>query len=156
MSWFDQSKYSIKFEWGLEGAKILAPVSDVCIVVDILSFSTCVDIAISNGAKVLPYAYKDDSAVQYAKSNDAILASPTRSRSTPSLSAASLRMLKEGEKVVLPSPNGSTISFALYDCKVLCGSLRNAKTVAQLALKLGANISVIAAGEKVFLSNFLV
>ena len=54
MSWFDQSKYSIKFEWGLEGAKILAPVSDVCIVVDIFSELLKLFVRMHHMKKVMP------------------------------------------------------------------------------------------------------
>jgi len=64
---FNQSEFNIKLEWGMPGIEQLAPVSDVIIIVDVLSFSTSVDIAISCGAKVFPYRYKDDSAVEYAE-----------------------------------------------------------------------------------------
>jgi 2-phosphosulfolactate phosphatase len=144
----NQNAYSIKFEWGLEGAKVLAPISDICVVVDVLSFSTCVDVAVGNGAIVLPYIYKDEMAVHYARENGAILASPKRSKVEPCLSPNSLRKLEDGQRIVLPSPNGSTISFSLAESTVLCGSLRNAKSIAELAMSLGQRVSVIAAGER--------
>ncbi|WP_228376923.1 hypothetical protein [Chryseobacterium vrystaatense] len=42
---YNQQEFEIRMEWGLKGAEMLAPVSDVMIIVDVLSFSTCVDIA---------------------------------------------------------------------------------------------------------------
>ncbi len=42
-------------EWGLAGVEALAPHSDVMIIVDVLSFTTCVDIAIGRGGVVYPY-----------------------------------------------------------------------------------------------------
>jgi hypothetical protein len=80
MSWFDQADYEIKFDRGLEGAKRLAIDSDVVIVVDVLSFTTCVEAALSKGAVVYPYLFKDERAQQYAESMGAhhIYATSTR------------------------------------------------------------------------------
>ena len=66
-SWYSQSQYDIRFEWGIEGARQLSSDVDVVIVVDILSFSTCVDIAVSSGALVYPFLYKDERAVEFAE-----------------------------------------------------------------------------------------
>jgi 2-phosphosulfolactate phosphatase len=41
---YDQTDYAIRFEWGVPGIDVLAACSDVVIIVDVLSFSTCVDI----------------------------------------------------------------------------------------------------------------
>jgi 2-phosphosulfolactate phosphatase len=94
-------------EWGLEGIRKLSPVSDVFIIVDVLSFSTCVDIAAGNKAFILPYKFKDESASNYASINGAELAAFSRSRQEFSLSPSSLTKIKPGTKLVLPSPNGS-------------------------------------------------
>jgi len=42
---FDQTAYRLRCEWGLRGLRELAPVSDVVIIVDVLSFTTALDIA---------------------------------------------------------------------------------------------------------------
>lgn len=71
---YNQQEYDIRLEWGLRGVEELAPISDVIIIIDILSFSTCVDIATRNGAIIYPYRWKDESAIKYAKTMEAELA----------------------------------------------------------------------------------
>lgn len=145
---YNQEEFNIKLEWGLKGIEALASVSDVIIIIDVLSYSTCVDIAVSNGAIIYPYRYKDDSAKDFAKSVNAELASFKRSLTDYCLSPASLINISKNTKLVLPSPNGATLSLAAGDIPTLCGSLRNAKAVADYAITIGKNISVIPAGEK--------
>lgn len=145
---FDQSEFDIKLEWGLPGIEQLAPVSDVIIIVDVLSYSTCVDVAVSKGAIIYPYKYKDDSAVEYAKSLGAQLANRDRNSSGYTLSSLSLKNIPSGTKLVLPSPNGATLSLATGSITTICGGLRNAKAVAENAMSAGKKISVIPAGEK--------
>ena len=71
----DQAEFDLRCEWGLGGLRALGPASDVVVVVDILSFSTAVDVAVANGASVLPYRWKDGSAQEFAQARGAILAS---------------------------------------------------------------------------------
>lgn len=148
MKWLTQEQFNIRFEWGLEGAIHLSPYVDVAVVVDVLSFSTCVDIATSRGALVYPCLYKDNRAIELAKSQNASLASIERSLHGLSLSPTSMMNLNSHDKIVLPSPNGSAISFSVKNTILLCGCLRNAKAIATKAQELGQNILVIAAGEK--------
>jgi 2-phosphosulfolactate phosphatase len=147
--YFDQQEYDIRFEWGLSGVKALAPVSDVMIIVDVLSFTTCVDIVVGNGGQVFPYYGKAEALPEYARSVGALFASRTRQReSAYSLAPSSLLAIPEGTRLVLPSPNGSTLSLATGGVPTLAGCLRNAKAVATGASQLGKRISVIAAGER--------
>lgn len=145
---YNQEEFDIKLEWGLKGIEALAPVSDIIIIIDALSFSTCVDIAVSNGAVIYPYKYKDDSAKDFAESVNAELASFKRSLTDYCLSPASFINIPKNTKLVLPSPNGATLSLAAGNIPTLCGGLRNAKAVAEYAMTIGKNISVIPAGEK--------
>jgi len=145
---FNQSEFNIKLEWGLPGIEQLLPVSDVIIIVDVLSFSTCVDIAVSNGAVIYPYKYKNESAADYAKLIGAELANRDRNSPGYTLSPVSLKNIAAGTKLVLPSPNGATLSLATESITTICGGLRNAKAVAEYAISIGKNISVIPAGEK--------
>jgi 2-phosphosulfolactate phosphatase len=74
-------------------------------------------------------------------------ASRVRSREAPSLSPVSLKGLSAGEGLVLPSPNGARVSLAAQAGHVVCGCLRNAKAVAELAAEAGETILVVPAGE---------
>ena len=60
---YDQSEFNLRCEWGAQGIAQLAPISDVVVIVDVLSFSTCVEIATNNGAIIFPYAMQDESVV---------------------------------------------------------------------------------------------
>ena len=143
---FDQAEYVIRCEWGLRGMKELAPVSAVVIIVDVLSFTTALDIATSRGAVVCPYPLRDESAAGYAASVNANLAY-SRSHQAFSLSPASLQSLPAGYRLVLPSPNGAALSFSADHPTVLGACLRNAVAVAVAAIPLGATFAVVPAGE---------
>jgi 2-phosphosulfolactate phosphatase len=49
-------------EWGPEGARKFDGSVGAIIIVDVLSFSTCIDIAVSRGAIVYPFHYRDPRA----------------------------------------------------------------------------------------------
>lgn len=141
----------IHCEWGLKGVETLRGEVGCLVIVDVLSFSTCVDVAVGRGAKVIPFAHYDDEAADAAaKAAGAIRASRTRSKTEPCLSPSSLKVLRPGDTILLPSPNGSTLSLAGEGTPVLCGSLRNARAVAKAARRLagGGDIAVIPAGER--------
>lgn len=149
MSTFDQSEFDIRIEWGIKGVELLAPISDVIIIVDVLSFSTCIDVALSRSATVFPYQFYDYSAASFAADKNALLASKrSKSESSFSLSPASLQRLPLDSRLVLPSPNGSTLSLATGNTITLCCCLRNAKAVAVAAMQVGKTIAVIPAGER--------
>jgi 2-phosphosulfolactate phosphatase len=144
---FDQADFEVRCEWGEQGVSQLAPISDVVVIIDVLSFSTCIDIANSRGAIVFPYQWKDESARAFAQSGNAEV-SEKRGDSRYSLSPASLLAIDSGTRLVLPSPNGSSLSLATARTPTLTGCLRNCRTVALAAMKYGQRIAVIPAGEK--------
>jgi 2-phosphosulfolactate phosphatase len=146
----DQSGYEIRFDWGLRGLEALAEAADVFVIVDVLSFSTCVDVAVSRGAIVLPYPWADDSADGYAAEKHALLASKRRRfEGTYSLAPSSLGEIPAATRLVLPSPNGSELAFrAAAHGAVFCGCLRNPRAVSSAASRHGQTIAVIAAGER--------
>lgn len=145
---FDQSDYDLRCEWGLEGLCALRSDCDAVVIVDVLSFSTAVDIVLSKGASVLPYGWKDDSAARFAVEKGAVLAGGRCTDGAYSLSPASLRSIPPHTLLVLPSPNGSTLSLAATDIPTFTACLRNAPAVAGKAVAYGPRIAVIPAGER--------
>lgn len=150
-----QSNYQVRFDWGLDGATAVAKEADVAVIVDVLSFTTTLSVAVDAGIEVFPYPVAD-SAAEYATRRDAAVA-VRRSRAMPgdvSLSPASIRSTGATlRRLVLPSPNGSTISHALGEASRVCvgASLRNAQAVAAWILaEVGSDsvVAVIAAGER--------
>lgn len=150
MSYFDQARFDIRCEWGLPGIEQIAH-SDVIIVVDVLSFTTSVDIAISRGAIIYPYRWNDETAIAYARDRGAEAAS-CRSRFDGrfSLAPSSLENVPAGLRLVLPSPNGSSLAFWAMStgAVVAAGCLRNASAVARWAQAVGRSITVVPAGEQ--------
>ena len=143
-----QSEFDVRCEWGLHGVELLAPVSDVVVIVDVLSFSTCVDIATANGVGVFPYRFDDESARDFARARGALLAGRRGSASRYSLSPAGLLGIPPGTRLVLPSPNGSTLSLATGATPTLAGCLRNSRSVAAYAGRIGRTVAVIPCGER--------
>jgi 2-phosphosulfolactate phosphatase len=144
---FDQCRYNIRCEWGEQGVRQLAPRSDAVIIVDVLSFSTCVSIATSRGAHILPYAFNNDTRFAFAQSRSAVLAGP-RGKSAYSLSPESLLHIAAGTRLVLPSPNGAALTLATGNTPTFAGCLRNCRAVAQAAQRCGRRIAVIPTGER--------
>lgn len=129
--------------------RALAGQADLVVVVDVLSFSTTVSVAVELGAAVIPHRFRDDTAERVARSAGATLANPDRGGPGPTLSPASLSSLRPGERLVLPSPNGATCSALAAEAgaTVVAGCLRNAGAVGRFAASLGGTTAVIAAGE---------
>jgi 2-phosphosulfolactate phosphatase len=150
-----QEDAAYRFDWGPNGLRALAGRCDVVVVVDVLSFTTAVDVAVARGCSLLPYRWHDgagafaaDRGAELAVERDALDA-----HHPWSLSPASLRSLAPGTRLVLPSPNGSALAFAAREAgarHVLAGCLRNASAVAAAARRLdgGRGIAVLAAGER--------
>ena len=158
MQFWDQHGFKTRFEWGPEGARQLAAASDVIVVVDVISSTTCITIGCEQGARIYPYRFKDDSAKKFADSLRASLAVHREAVDDThpySLSPATFMHAQPGERIVLPSPNGATIALAAAELgtPVLAGCLRNASAVARAARGFGETITVIAAGERWFMSD---
>jgi 2-phosphosulfolactate phosphatase len=142
---------SVTSEWGMAGVKAQRERVSVIVIVDVLSFSTAVDVALSRGAVVYPFPYGEGHTAQEAADRvGAVLAQPRRTLGGQfSLSPVSLATVPEGMKLMLPSPNGSRLSLACGDTPVLTGCLRNATAVARAARQIAGDgdIGVVPAGE---------
>jgi 2-phosphosulfolactate phosphatase len=146
MPYTDQAAFDVCFEWGRQGVSALADCRTF-IIVDVLSFSTCVAVAAQRQVVVLPYRPLPADAAEFATSRRAILAGERGA--LYSLSPASLLDAPAGLRLVLPSPNGATICLdaGTYGC-VLAGCLRNRSVVCRRAAVLGGPFAIIAAGER--------
>ncbi|HZN20029.1 MAG TPA: 2-phosphosulfolactate phosphatase [Micromonosporaceae bacterium] len=154
---FTQPGTGARFDWGPSGAAELARTCAVLAVVDVLSFTTAVDVAVGRGMRVHPFPWKGH-ASQYARRVGAEVAAG-RSAATPdhpwSLSPAALTQAPVVADLVLPSPNGSAIcaAAASMGVPVVSACLRNARAVARWLLAQGYGtpataVGVIAAGER--------
>jgi 2-phosphosulfolactate phosphatase len=153
-----QGGYRVRFDWGPVGADAVAPGAAFVAVVDVLSFTTTLTVAVEQGLHVLPYRWRDDSAVDVAHRNGAMLA-VLRKEAGPgqvTLSPESIlhANLRGGgiDRLVLPSPNGSAISVRLADAgvTVVGVSLRNAAAAAAWVGREAGDrpIGVVASGER--------
>ncbi|SQJ11481.1 Probable 2-phosphosulfolactate phosphatase [Serratia rubidaea] len=151
MVWYAQERFSVRLEWGIEAVEQLGQTADCIIIVDVMSFSTCISLAVDNGARVYPYPWKDESAIAYGNEKGAIVASTERRLKSNgySLSPYSLKDIEQGARLVLPSPNGSAISFRAKDsgAAVFSGCFRNMAATAR-ACRHFKRILVIPYGER--------
>ena len=74
---FSQEAWACRCEWGPNAVLALAP-ADVTVIVDVFSFTTCVDVATSRGAVILPYSWNDASAAEFGRGQRAELAGKRR------------------------------------------------------------------------------
>jgi len=145
--WTRQSPYRVRFDWGHTGTSAVA--ADHVVVVDVLRFTTAVDAAVGRGASVYPFRWKDASAAGFARQVAAVLADGS-DPAGPSLSPVRLSRLRPGDRVVLPSPNGSTCAAIAAEsgATVLAACLRNAGSVAEWLNGKDGTVGVVACGER--------
>ncbi|SIR36053.1 MULTISPECIES: 2-phosphosulfolactate phosphatase [Acidiphilium] len=138
-------------EWGHHGLLALKPDVAVLIIIDVLSFCTAVDIAVARGATIIPFPHGDATSAAEAASQAGALCAARRSQSGGySLSPHSLQTIEPGTKLLLPPPNGATITLAAGTTPILAGCLRNATATARAAQTIanGGAIGIIPAGER--------
>ncbi|WP_193181576.1 2-phosphosulfolactate phosphatase [Nisaea sediminum] len=139
----------IRLEWGEAGVAKLCHWANAVVIVDVLSFSTCVSIAADREIQILPFEHDYEEAAAFAVSKEAIVAKRRRdaTNNDVSLSPASFTRASPGTRYVLPSPNGATLSRLASDREVFAGCLRNARAVGK-ALSKFHKVAVIPAGER--------
>jgi 2-phosphosulfolactate phosphatase len=141
-----QSLFDIRCEWGEHGIQKLTEECDVLVLVDVLSFTTSVSVAVKQGAKIYPAAFDvqpelPDEVIKASRRADWLENANLYCMSPQSLSQLEVDLL-------LPSPNGSALSLMANKTPLLAGCLRNAKATAKEAMHLGATIGIIPAGER--------
>lgn len=153
----DQPGTGARFDWGLAGAAELGRSCAVLVVVDVLSFTTALDVAVGRGIRVHPFPWNDQAAA-YADRIGASVAVGRNALSSDkpwSLSPASLVNAPVVADLVLPSPNGSAICTAAgaTGIPVIAACMRNAAAVVRWLKQSGYGeagrpIGVIASGER--------
>ena len=148
-----QNGFAYRFEWGANGLRALAPVVEVIVIVDVLRFTSAVSAAVEVGATVFPCRWNDQQATEFARLRGAQLAG-RRERGELSLSPTDLLSTSAGTRLVLPSPNGASLTLTARELgarHVLAGCLRNASVTAAVARTLArrnGTIGIIGAGER--------
>ena len=147
----DQHGADVRFDWGRQGLEsLLAGGVRTVVVIDVLRFTTAVDVACGRGAAVTPSGGSPTGAAEEASRRGAVLAAgPPRGGDTsvPSLSPVSLRNLTPADHVVLPSGDGARLAGHAppTGVVVLAACLRNATAVAEAITDFP--VGVVAAGE---------
>lgn len=156
-----QARFGVRMEWGPVGAAATVEDAGIAVVVDVLSFTTTLTVAVEQGAEVFPYRWRDRSAVDHARAHNATLAvgrleaRDRGGRDQVSLSPSSLQRATGLKRVVLPSPNGSSISFGLAEsgAMVVGACLRNRRAAAawvraRMVRQEVSTVTLVAAGER--------
>lgn len=143
-----QNEFDIRCEWGMDGLECLMGNVDAVIIVDVLSFSTCVDIVVAGNALVFPYDGELENLEEFAMAHNAQIACRKRTLDSLSLSPASLTTIPADTRLVLPSLNGSRLSKRSQAPATFTACLRNARAVAHAVQSFASKICVIPAGEK--------
>jgi 2-phosphosulfolactate phosphatase len=150
-----RESYRCHLDWGRDGVRRAAGQGDMVVVVDTLRFSTAVIAAVRRGAVIYPCGPAED-AEALALRVGAEVAAYRQDRAAThrySLSPGSYEQVRQGTRIVLPSPNGAACCHAGQTAPYLfVGALVNAGAVAALVSTILAEtslaVTVIACGER--------
>ena len=132
---------------GVAGLKALQDPPEVLVLVDVLTFTTCLEVACGRGAAVIPHAWREADPAPRARALGAHLAG-RRAEGGLSLSPPSLAGLRPGDRLMLRTPQSAVLSLTEAAPVVLAGCLRNAAAVAAAARRAGGSVAILAAGEQ--------
>lgn len=120
MTVYQQDGYSVRLEWGPDGVGELAPHCAVLIIIDVLVFTTSVNVALGRGGRVMPLPWRDVEAEERARKAGAVLTRSGLRRTTDgfvdadadvdiwTLRPSSLVELPAGTLLAVASLNGAT------------------------------------------------
>ena len=139
---------NLELEWGPQGLRALSERCECVVIVDVLSFSTAVAVAVARGAAVWPHS-GSDRAEELARAIGATLVRGRNMREGRTLSPASLLDVAAGDRLVMPSANGSVISAAalMSGLTVVAGAMRNAGAVARWLAGRFETVGLVPAGN---------
>ena len=140
----------------MAGVRRVDPDVDVLIVVDVLSFTTAVEVALTHGLEVLPFGSGD--AAAYATSEKAMVVGDPASglAGSPTAIAEYSEASHSAGRLLIPESSGSALCFGLIEhpATVVAASLRNRTAVAEWVLARQAEkgdrfrVAVIATGDE--------
>ncbi len=149
--WPGQPGFGIRLSWGPAGIDALRGEVAVLVLVDVLRFTTALDVATARGAAVLPAPWQFDPSSMPPVAGATEIADGSGPRRL-SLSPGSLTDLGPGDLVVLPSANGSNCSTMAggSGAVVVAACLRNAAAAARHAARLAGSgaLGVVPCGER--------
>jgi 2-phosphosulfolactate phosphatase len=149
----------IHVEWGATGAKLAAARGDIVVIVDVLSFSTSITLAVSRGATVFSFSHQEIDVLGGPEAISAQLNANLIDRdrrainSRFSLSPASLTNTNDNDRIIFTSLNGANCTAAAKASPVvLIGALTNRYAVADAVAQLlrstvSDRCTLIACGE---------
>lgn len=70
---YAQQGHQVRFDWGLAGANAVGGDADIVAVVDVLSFTTALTVAVDRGIEIHPYQWRDETVAAYTRDRDAVL-----------------------------------------------------------------------------------
>ena len=152
---FSQEPYRCKLDWGPIGIERAARRGEIIVLVDTLSFSTCVAYIVSQRGIVYPCLETED-ATKLAQEVDGVAAVgrlEVPEKGSYSLSPLTYDKLPEATRIILPSLNGGTCSqYAGDTTQMFAGALINASAVAEAVTRQMVDsksaVTVIACGER--------
>ncbi len=143
-----------RLDWGRQGAMQGARRGDIIVIVDVLSFSTSVAVAVDHGACIYPCGMEDDAGeiADRVGGEAAVRRSDVPAKGRFSLSPLTYCGIDAGTRVVLASPNGATCSDCVSQAEfVIAGGLVNAAAVGEavngMLRQSRPSVTVIACGE---------
>jgi 2-phosphosulfolactate phosphatase len=146
----ESARWEVPLAWGPRGFDALAVACDAVIIVDVLSFSTSVDIALMAGATVFPCGDHEEARVLAAAVRG--VAAVRRDEPGFSLSPASLLAISPGTRLVLAAVNGGAVTARAIsgrrDLLVFVACLRNMEAVATAVRAFAQRPGLAAAGER--------
>ncbi len=149
----ERGGFDIRHGWGVAGIASLGGDVVALVLVDVLRFTTAVEAAAAAGAAVhpAPWPFQARTARPILVEGERVEVADGTGPRHLSLSPRSLRGLAAGDRIVLPSANGSqcAVAAATYGVPVVASCLRNAAAVAEWVRESCGEgpVGVIACGE---------
>ncbi len=99
-----QGDHTVRFDWGPTGGLAVGEGADVAVVVDVLSFTTALGVAVERGAVVVPYPAGRPDAAAVAAQTGAVLAGGRSSAAPDEPTLSPARLLEVARPVARGRP----------------------------------------------------